>query len=168
MWYTIDAVGAELVRMHAGCLEHPHELVVLQHAQAPAAPMKKTHRGSPVRFCDFYRFFPNKKSAPMTSWVSRHGKLHTEYILFLLLKICILKKPIHFPVNPLAKSRRIWYNHPRAPVIRLYRQCSDTSMQVCHIRCMAGRLFLCIYYTTKAVFCQRVWEFLFRRNERIF
>lgn len=34
--YTIDAVGAELVRMHAGCLEHPHELVVLQHAQAPA------------------------------------------------------------------------------------------------------------------------------------
>ena len=36
MWYTIDAVGAELVRMHAGCLEHPHELVVLQHAQAPA------------------------------------------------------------------------------------------------------------------------------------
>ena len=36
MCYTISAVGAELVRMHAGCLEHPHELVVLQHAQAPA------------------------------------------------------------------------------------------------------------------------------------
>ena len=35
MCYTISAVGAELVRMHAGCLEHPHELVVLAARTSP-------------------------------------------------------------------------------------------------------------------------------------
>lgn len=41
MCYTISAVGAELVRMHAGCLEHPHELVVFAARTSPGGSYEK-------------------------------------------------------------------------------------------------------------------------------
>ena len=61
----------------------------------------------------------NKKSAPKTPKVCRHG--------VNFLKNFVTKKPI--PRKPLAKTKKMCYNIFWVPVIRLYRSAAYTSVQ---------------------------------------
>ena len=51
---------------------------------------------STVRPCHFHKLFPNKKSAPKTSKVSRHVSFYQETTWGCFWKIASLKKPIVF------------------------------------------------------------------------
>ena len=155
---SLSCRRAEPIRMHVGC---PNTLMSLRcsNTRKPRRLLwKKRTVDHRCVFVIFTGFFQTKNPHQWHPECLGTGSF-TRNIFYSLLKICVLKKPIHFPVKPLAKARRIWYNHLRAPVIRLYRQCSDTSMQVCHIRCMADRLFCVSIILQKRYFVNRFGNF---------
>lgn len=90
----------------------------------------------------------NKKSAPKTQKVCRHG--------VNFLKNFVTKKPI--PRKPLAKTKKMCYNIFWVPVIRLYRSAAYTSVQGYRTCDTVACLFLYLYYTAFFRVCQYFFQ----------